>query len=357
VATSRHTIELNGQLYDAVTGELVSSAKADAPKVMDGFTKRKAPALIPHSPVASAMPARKHRVAVEAAKPAPKPVKRSATLMRSAVKKPQAARPVAESHPSINKKVAAAPAQRLQRAITSSKSDLVSKFGNSRRTGVETRVAPLPVKSAPLPAAPPITDLRQQIAAVTTPTGSKTSFDRALHQADSHKQPTFKKTKVTHRVAAKIHVAPRMMGVGSGVLAAVLLAGFFWYQNLPNLSMRMAATRAGVSASLPGYRPAGFSMSRNIKYQPGEITVSYHSNSDERQFELTQKKTELSGQQLGEELADKTDQSPLTYQDADKTIYIYDGSNAAWVEEGVLYKIEGDSALSSDQLIRLATSI
>ena len=356
MAASRHTIELNGQLYDAVTGELVKSARADTVKVMDGFTKRTAPARVPHSPVASQVP--KQRLSIQTSKPAPKPAKRSATLMRSAVKKPTAQR-AAEAKSPIAKKVAAPPAQRLQRAITSSRSEFVSKFGNGRRTGVDAKVEPLAVKSAPLPAAPPMTDLRQQIAAVTAPIsqGSRHRFEQALHQADSHKQPKIKLARLSHRVARKIHVAPRAMGLGTGFLAALLLAGFFWYQNLPNLSMRMASTRAGVTASLPGYRPAGFRMSRNIKYEPGEITVSYQSNSDNREFEFTQKKTDLTGQELVEELADKTDQSPLTYQDAGKTIYIYDGSNAAWVEEGVLYQIEGDSSLSSDQLIRLATSI
>lgn len=353
MATARHTIELNGQLYDAVTGELLNKSPKSTPpaQVMDGFVRPKhQPTAMPITPSPTA---KKHRVSIQDPKPAPKPAKRSATLMRRAVKKPVST--TSQANESPVKKPRNLPAHRLHRANTTNKSALISRFGNDKASKLSTQVASVPVQAPPVTPALPLLNLRQQIEAVTGhAAGAKQVFERALLQADSHKQPKPKKTKLSHRFAAKIHVAPRLMGLASGFAAALLIAAFFLYQNMPQLSMRLAATRAGVAASLPEYRPAGFSMSRQIQYSPGEIKVSYHSNSDERAFELVQKKAP-NPQGLIDEVTDG--QPYQAYQENGLTIYIYKGSNAAWVNEGVLYQIEGDSALNSDQLIRLATSI
>jgi len=38
-------------------------------------------------------------------------------------------------------------------------------------------------------------------------------------------------------------------------------------------------------------------------------------------------------------------------------IYVYNGSNATWINNGVRYTIEGDSSLSIDQLLKITASI
>src|SRR5690606_30980207 len=112
--------------------------------------------------------------------------------------------------------------------------------------------------------------LRQQIAAVTAQASHPVAaFERALHQAESHKQPKLKAPKRLHRTATKLRTSPRTLRRATGLAAVVLLAGFFAYQNAPHLSMRVAAARAGVQAELPDYRPAGFSMNRRIQYGQG----------------------------------------------------------------------------------------
>lgn len=142
-----------------------------------------------------------------------------------------------------------------------------------------------------------------------------------------------------------------------GGLAALLLTGFFVYQNIPNLSMRVASTRAGFSAQLPGYKPAGFSQEKLVSYAPGKVTVSFRSNSDERQFQLTQQSSNWNSQALADNYLAKADKQYQTFQASGKTIYIYDNSSATWVNGGVWYQIEGQSDLSSDQLLKIANSI
>jgi hypothetical protein len=361
VGNPKNTIELNGQLYDAATGARIASttavktAASTPVQHVDGFTR---PKLAKKPVVHVAAPAKKRTGAPKQVKPAVKSVQRSGTLMRSVVKKPQTT--TAAHHvpkPAAIHKTQSQPAARQARADQVNQSTLISKFGRSSRPSLSTQVTALPVKAPPR-AEPPVMDLRAQIAAVTaSPKTFSNQFERALHQADSHKQPKLKKQKLVHKAARKAHITPKVAQIGSALAAAFIIGGFFFYQNIPNLSMRVAATRAGVSAALPSYHPAGFSMSRQIQYSPGQIKVSYHSNSDQRAFDVIQKKSDWSKQDLVNNFVAANNRTYQTYQDNDRTIYIYDGSNAAWVDRGVLYQIEGSSSLNSDQLLRLAASI
>ena len=46
-----------------------------------------------------------------------------------------------------------------------------------------------------------------------------------------------------------------------------------------------------------------------------------------------------------------------TKEEKGRTVYIYDDSNATWVDGGIWYQIEGDSSLSSDQLLNIVASM
>ena len=46
----------------------------------------------------------------------------------------------------------------------------------------------------------------------------------------------------------------------------------------------------------------------------------------------------------------------LTYQERGLTIYSF-GDQAAWVNGGLLYTIDGDAPLSSEQLLNIAASM
>lgn len=140
-------------------------------------------------------------------------------------------------------------------------------------------------------------------------------------------------------------------------LAVLVLIGFFVYQNVPSLSMRLAASRAGVDAQLPGYAPAGFSQDKLVSYSPGKVTINFHSNTDSREFKLVQQVSNWNSQALADNFLAAKSKQYQTYQASGKTIYIFDGSNATWVNGGVWYQIEGHSSLSSDQILKIANSI
>ncbi len=182
-------------------------------------------------------------------------------------------------------------------------------------------------------------------------------IETALANANSHKQPFVEKAKRHHRIARKLGVSARAIAISSTVLAGVLLGGFFAVQNVPNLSMRVAAARAGFDATLPGYSPSGFSFNGPIQYSPGQVTISFRSNTDDRQYTMTQRASNWNSDALMANFVAVSDQEYQKYEDRGRTLFIYDDSNATWVDNGIWYQVEGDSDMSTDQIIRLAASM
>jgi len=213
----------------------------------------------------------------------------------------------------------------------------------------------LPVKPAPAPSQPPLLDTHHH-----TQLDKKTSgvaFQEAIQKSTSHQRQPLKATTKRQRVAHKLRISPKVVSISAASLSILLLVGFFAYQNVPNVSMRVATARAGVQGNLPDYRPSGFGLNGPIQYQQGQIVVNYKSHSDNRQFRISQRATDWNGETLLNQFVTTNRRAYQTYQSDGKTIYIYDDANATWVDKGIWYQIEGKSALNSDQLLRLAASM
>jgi hypothetical protein len=85
--------------------------------------------------------------------------------------------------------------------------------------------------------------------------------------------------------------------------------------------------------------------------------VTFRSNSDERNFELQQQVSNWNSQALVDNFILSENKQYQTFQEKGKTIYVYDNANATWVNGGVWYKIEGNSSLNTEQLLKIASSI
>lgn len=341
------TIELNGKRYDARTGKILSAHE----KVAGGHSEFVKP--IAKNPGVSLDGFAKRKVAPAVHKKAEK----SRTLMRGAVKKPvppkaKAAATVTRqrhtTHLDIDPK-------RVSRAKSVKKSSLISKFGAPSRA-VKPVTSVLPVR--PEPSAPPLPLSEHRKSNIADKrSANQRILQKAIDSSTSHNQPKAKKTTRRQHLSRKLRVSNRTVNLAAASLAAVLLVGFIAYQNVPNLSMRVAAARAGVEGTLPGYQPAGFGLAGPIKYQQGEITLRYASRSDERKFQINQQASQWNSETLLENYVATGNKAYQTFQDKGKTIYIYDENNATWVDGGVWYKIEGNSALNNDQLLRMAASL
>lgn len=344
--SASQVIELNGRRYDAATGREVTRTQHQSPKKpssqgvsLDGMAKRS------HPPRKTSQPAH-HRT------------QRSNTLKRSTVGKPQAVKNVASSKKAHQAKTPtktmaeagqalrhSVPSDRLHRVKSVNQSKLIQRFNSD--------VSPTVHKHA-VKAKQHASSMVQAVSSVVDrPTAQ---FGQAIEQATSHTAKKIRKTPVRHRIARKLRISTKALNASAMAVAVLLFVGFFGYQNAPNLSMRVATMRSQVEGSLPGYAPNGFSLNRSIAYKPGEITLAYQSNSDERYFEVKQTASQWDSDALAQNFIAEKDQV-RTIQDKGKTIYLYEESNATWVDGGVWYRIEGESLLNSDQLSRLANSL
>jgi hypothetical protein len=121
--------------------------------------------------------------------------------------------------------------------------------------------------------------------------------------------------------------------------------------------MKVAASRAGFDASLPGYTPDGFSFHGPVAYNSGKVVVDFTSNTDDSRYQVAQQESNWDSKSLLENVVKEKTDKYLTFEDRGLTIYVYDGQNATWVNGGVMYTIISESKLNTEQLINIATSI
>lgn len=151
---------------------------------------------------------------------------------------------------------------------------------------------------------------------------------------------------------------PRLFSVASASLAVVLLAGYLTYLNIPTISIRIAATQAGINATYPSYKPDGYRLNGPIAYSNGgEVSMNFVANASTQNFTITEKKSSWdSTAVLDNHIKPVAGENYTTHTEAGLTIYTH-GTQAAWVNRGILYTIDGDAPLSNDQVRRIATSL
>lgn len=149
----------------------------------------------------------------------------------------------------------------------------------------------------------------------------------------------------------------RVGGIVAATFALVLLGGYFTYLNMPSLSVRVAAAQAGIDAGYPNYRPDGYAMNGPVTYSDGRVSMNFKANASDAAFTVNQSESGWNSEAvLDNYVTPRAGSSYVPFTERGLTIYTYD-NNAAWVNGGILYTIEGDAPLSSEQIRRIATSL
>lgn len=317
--TKTDTIIIDGQAYDAISGLPADAAPAVKPVVP-----------VVHAPAHPTVAAKIHSGP-----------QRSVTLQRKPVKKPVPAKHTILGHPQVKHMDIARPRHQS-----------VAKF------------APHPV-GALRPAASATPD----IGPITHPHVAKA---HALAQAKS--QPLSRsitaaeiKNKAVKDAIEKTHKqAPlknrfgsrqRIVAILSATLAVVLLGGYITYLNMPALSVRVAAAQAGIDANYPSYRPDGYALNGPVTYSAGKVAINFKANGGNQKFTINQSKSSWDSEALLDNyVSPRAGSNYIPYAENGLTIYTY-GDNAAWVNGGILYTIEGNAPLSSSQMREIATSL
>ena len=321
--------------------------------------------------------------------------RRSFTLMRQAVSRPKAS-PIIKSdikrQSSLNPKtklgrLAKADPAKLVRAKQIGQHSKVSRFGQSLAPLPRAIVSPMNKLSAKVNSAArssmggrkldDISAPNAQAMALARPLPNivaspshqrlEAMLDRALDQADAHKQML--KAQLNKSLWSRLK-RPRnlaLVGVAALIIALLLIGA---YLKVPAVAVRAASFRAGISAQTPTYIPPGFSLS-STSFKQGDITLKFSKGSNN--FTIDQQASGLNSESLR-----STTIAPNSklYQSSDYngvTVYTYnDGSassspkpqstpanttNAALVNNGLETTVTNNAGLSTDQVNKIVQGL
>ena len=147
------------------------------------------------------------------------------------------------------------------------------------------------------------------------------------------------------------------LGVAASILLVFLAGYYLWRTNYPSLAFKIASSKAGISATMPGYVPDGFELNGNIQSSPGSVSYNLQ-NPSSRKIQITQSKTDWDSQALAENYISPKADNYIALQAQGLTIYMMGSSQANWVNKGTWYRIESPSnSLTQEQVIKMATSL
>lgn len=196
---------------------------------------------------------------------------------------------------------------------------------------------------------------------VARPT-AKELKERAIQKAlASAAMTTETKSKSKRQKSKKMSLFS--VGLGRVVLAfscaalAVFAIVYFVNMNMPDVSLKVAAMQTGINASYPSYVPRDYSIS-SIVSENKKITLVFENGQTGEKFNIYEETSSWDSNALLSNYIKPTyDENYTTVKEQGLTIYI-SGSNAAWVNGGVMYKITTDGEnLTNKQIRSIATSL
>ena len=140
-------------------------------------------------------------------------------------------------------------------------------------------------------------------------------------------------------------------------IISVLILGYLVKVNLPDLSVKVAAMQTGIEGSYPSYLPKDYTLDGLVSEKDGRITMTF-TGKNEAVFTLTEEKSSWdSSAVLANFVMPTWGSDYVTLKGQGLTIYV-SGSNAAWVNGGILYKITDDTnTLTQEQIHDIAVGL
>lgn len=381
-----NVIEINGKRYDALSGELLGDTGSAAilnKKMrrsngvsMDGFMTKKRPntpqpTIIAPKTAVTPVASTKVRPFSDIVRPAAGSVRRhktigSKTLMRQSVTKPatslrrqtkvQQRTDILVKQPSITVKPKMSSYQldpkKISRAKQTPKHPDANRYAQPR-PALAAAAAPTISIAAPARAAAAAPAVRPAVQNQTLPSRTTDIFEQALARANSYIEKPVARKHTKHR---KGIFGGKALSISAASFAALLLVGFFAWQQKAALTMQYAAAKSGVSAKLPGYKPAGFATGK-FSYSPGSVAVNFKNNSTGDSFALIEKSSTWDSSALRDSFVASKSRTYQTIDAAGRTIYTYGNNSATWVDNGVWYQVSSKGNLSTNQIVQLALSM
>jgi hypothetical protein len=182
-------------------------------------------------------------------------------------------------------------------------------------------------------------------------------LDEALVKADAHKQA------LRYQAARHFWQRPGFLGRRTGLkltlifLIVLAALAFVTWQKFPQLSVKVAGSRAHINATVPSYKPVGYNMAAPATVQDGEVLIKFAAAESGLGYDISQQPSNMTSTSLAQTLVHPGAQMQ-TSQVGGNTVYIYGEHNdAAWVNNGILYSLMDHANLSSDQIINIVKGL
>lgn len=232
-----------------------------------------------------------------------------------------------------------------------------------RQTKAGSRTTLSPVKRTPTTTskAKPINEIvsvrRATMLKTSRPSAQETK-NRAIKQAlrsvtVMERKENLDAPAATNRTFTGGRIALALMCASISVAALA----YFININMPNISVRVAAMQTGIDGSYPSYIPRDYSLA-NITSEPNRISLTFHNRQIDASFTLSEEKSSWDSSTLESNYATPNwSKDYTTIREQGLTIFV-SGSNAAWVNGGILYKISASgNNLTKKQIRSIATSM
>lgn len=169
---------------------------------------------------------------------------------------------------------------------------------------------------------------------------------------DNKSKHTRAKAKKTRRKGGFTRFA-LAFGCAGACIAAVI---YFVGSNIPDISVQVAAMQTGINAAYPSYIPRDYSLG-DISSENGRLTMHFNGPNGSS-FTLVEEKSSWDSSALQHNYVEPTwGEDFSTTHEQGVTIFL-SGSDAAWVNGGILYKITSSgNDLTKKQLRNIVTSM
>ena len=204
-------------------------------------------------------------------------------------------------------------------------------------------------------------DRKKQMTATQSSIPAKELKERAIQKALASASVPIdnkKESKRKGKRTGKLYFGfGRIMLALACATATAFAIVYFVDSNMPDISLKVAAMQTGINASYPGYVPRDYGIS-SITSEDGKITLEFKNFANGDTFSLIEESSSWDSNALmANYVKDEFGDNYAVVKEQGITMYI-DGSNAAWVNGGVVYKLNTTSgSLTNKQIKSIAVSM
>lgn len=195
-------------------------------------------------------------------------------------------------------------------------------------------------------------------AANMTTSSVESAFSRMSEDPKAKQVVAATQPKNVKPVKKSIHKKSTRLAFALFCSTAVVASLFFIAQtNMPDISVRVAAMQTGIQATYPSYIPREYRLSGVYTTQDNSVAMDF-TGPNQAKFTLTEEKLPWdSNALLNRYVKTKWGENYDSIREQGITIYI-SGSNAAWVNAGIVYKINNfQGELTKKQIKNIVTSL